>query len=131
MQAFVKQISWFIAVGCAAALTHWLVAIGCVTEGAAPPLLANVVGWLVAFIVSFSGHYHLTFRHSGHAWHISARRFFAISALGFAINEASYAYLLRVTAIRYDLLLALILIAIAGLTFLLSRLWAFRRNDPT
>ena len=54
--------------------------------------------------------------------------FFLVSALGFAVNEAAYATLLRLTAIRYDVLLALVLIGIAGMTFILGRCWAFRRS---
>ena len=90
------------------------------------PLLANLVGWLIAFLVSFSGHYRLTFRHQQARLVPAAARFFMVSALGFCINEASYAWLLRTTTIRYDVLLLLILVAIAVLTFALSRLWAFR-----
>ncbi len=58
----------------------------------------------------------------------AAARFFLVSALGFAVNEAAYAALLRLTAIRYDVLLALVLIGIAGMTFILGRYWAFRRS---
>jgi putative flippase GtrA len=128
MQALVRQISWFIAVGCAAAGTHWLVVVGCVEILHARPLIANLVGWMVAFGVSFSGHFLLTFRHQAGAWHVAARRFFVISAAGFLINEATYAWLLHRTAVRYDLLLALVLVAIAILTFIVSRLWGFRRS---
>lgn len=46
------------------------------------------------------------------------------------INELSYACLLHVTNIPYDLLLAAILVAIAILTFLLSRFWAFWGSAP-
>lgn len=59
----------------------------------------------------------------------AARRFFAVSALGFAVNELSYAWLLYATELPYDILLALILIAIAGMTFILGRLWAFRHKS--
>lgn len=131
MHALIRQISWFIAVGCAAAATHWLVAVACVEGFAAAPLLANLAGWLVAFGVSFSGHYQFTFRHQKSVWHVAARRFFFVSAAGFLVNETSYAWLLHHTAIRYDVLLALVLIAIAILTFVLSRLWAFRRSSAT
>ena len=112
MSALAKQIAWFIAVGCAAAATHWSVAIASVEGLGLPPLGANAVGWLVAFVVSFYGHYRLTFRH------------------GFALNEATYAWLLHATPLPYDVLLAIILLGLAGLTFLASRLWAFRRR-PT
>lgn len=128
MRALLQQVSTFIAVGCAAAATHWAVAVGCVEAFGMPPLAANLIGWLVAFAVSFAGHYRLTFRHSKPPWTIAARRFFLVSAAGFAINEASYAWLLHSTAIRYDILLALILAGLAVATFIASRLWAFRHR---
>ena len=49
------------------------------------------VGWLVAFAVSFIGHYRLTFRHSRIPWTIAIRRFFLVSAAGFLVNESAYA----------------------------------------
>ena len=92
------------------------------------PLLANLLGWLVAFFVSFSGHYQLTFRHQPKQLGVALQRFFLVSAGGFLVNELAYAYLLEATAIAYDLLLAEILVAIAVLTFIISRLWAFRHK---
>ncbi|GAA0777239.1 hypothetical protein GCM10009108_12610 [Castellaniella ginsengisoli] len=102
--------------------------MACVTLGGLAPLAANVVGWLVAFGVSFAGHYRLTFRHQHAPLVRAASRFFLVSALGFAVNEAAYATLLHLTAIRYDVLLALVLIGIAGMTFILGRYWAFRHS---
>jgi putative flippase GtrA len=128
MQKIIKQLGWFIAVGCAAAATHWLVAVIAVDMATLPPLLANLVGWLAAFGVSFTGHYQLTFRHQRAPLLKAARRFFAVSALGFGVNELAYAYLLRITTLRYDLLLALILVSIAFMTFILGRFWAFRHK---
>ncbi|QVQ24818.1 GtrA family protein [Achromobacter deleyi] len=128
MRTLLQQISLFVAVGCAASVTHWAVAVGCVEAFGTAPLAANLVGWLAAFVVSFSGHYRLTFRHSPIPWTIAIRRFFLISATGFAINESAYAGLLHATDIPYDTLLALILIALAFATFIASRLWAFRHK---
>ncbi|MBL8399210.1 MAG: GtrA family protein [Candidatus Accumulibacter sp.] len=130
MSQTLRQIVLFIAVGCAAALTHWLTAISGVAVWQMPPLLANVVGWLVAFVVSFAGHYRLTFRNQANSLSLACRRFFIVSSIGFAINELSYAYLLQTTTIAYDTLLAIILLTIAVLTFLLSRWWAFRNRAP-
>lgn len=127
MSSLIKQVSWFVIVGTAAAATHWLVAVSCVEGLQLPPLLANLVGWLVAFGVSFSGHYRLTFRHqAGQAGH-AAWRFFLVSAAGFLINETAYALLLHATPLRYDVLLFVLLVAVAALTFVFSRLWAFRQ----
>lgn len=128
MPNLVRQLSWFIAVGCTAAATHWLAAIFAVTTLGYAPLVANVLGWLLAFGVSFAGHYQLTFRHQRGPWAKAAWRFFMVSALGFSINELSYAYLLSTTTLPYDVLLALILIAVAGATFILGRFWAFRHK---
>ena len=128
LKKLAAQIGWFIIVGCAAAATHWLVVVACVSLAGLVPLTANVVGWLVAFCVSFTGHYRLTFRHQHAPLLRAAVRFFLVSMLGFAVNEAAYATLLQLTTIRYDVLLALVLIGIAGMTFILGRYWAFRHT---
>ena len=122
------RIAWFVLVGTAAAGVHWGVVVMLVKHAGWQPLLANVVGWLIAFGVSFSGHSRWTFRDHGVALGRSARRFFAVSASGFAINEATYALFLHWSGLRYDLVLALVLIAVAGGTYLVSRHWAFNRR---
>ena len=126
MMRLARQLFWFVVVGVLAALTHWGVAVLLVSQWALPPALANVAGWLVAFVVSFTGHYFLTFRHADAHWIVAARRLFLISACNFAINEITYVTLLRLTDWSYDGLLAGILIVLAALTFVASRFWAFR-----
>jgi putative flippase GtrA len=129
MRKIATQLAWFIAVGCAAAATHWSAVVLTVTATDMAPLLANIIGWIIAFCVSFAGHYTLTFRHQHAPLPRAAGRFFVVSALGFGINEAAYAWLLHTTALRYDVLLALVLIGIAGMTFILGRYWAFRHKS--
>lgn len=116
----------FIAVGCTAAAVHWLVVVMLVERAGLPPLGANVLGWLVAFAVSFAGHHHLTFRGHGVPVGASARRFFLLSAFGFALNETTYALALHLSQLGYQLLLGAVLVLVAGITWLLSRLWVFR-----
>jgi putative flippase GtrA len=128
MQNIIRQLGWFVAVGCAAAATHWLVVVATVNWLGLAPLLANVIGWLIAFVVSFAGHYQLTFRQQHAPLFKAARRFFAVSALGFGVNELAYAWLLQATPLRYDVLLAIILIGMAFITFILGRFWAFRHK---
>lgn|SRR5690625_1143317 len=127
MPKILGQLAWFIIVGASAAVVHWLVAVAVVQTLALSPLLANVVGWLVAFTVSFAGHYHYTFRQQQAPWGKAARRFFCVSATGFIANELLYFYLLRTTSFSYEVLLAFVLIVIAFFTFILSRFWAFVR----
>ena len=119
------HIAWFIAVGCLAAAVHWSVVVALVERMAWLPLWANIVGWLVAFCVSFGGHHHATFKGHGAPLAASAMRFFAVSAAGFAVNEAAYAALLRFSGQRYDVVLGAVLVAVAFVTYLASRHWAF------
>ena len=122
------RIGRFVAVGCTAAAVHWAIVVGLVSHGAWKPLVANVLGWLVAFCVSFAGHHLLTFRGHGVAPRAAVARFFAVSAGGFVVNEATYALLLGWTNHRYDLLLAAVLMVVAAGTYLLGRHWVFLRG---
>lgn len=125
MKKLSRQLSWFVVVGVLASFVHWLVVVALVSLAAWAPLVANVAGWLVAFGFSFTGHYQLTFRSQHSGVRNSLPRFFLISAFGFLINETSYAFLLQNTDLPYELLLGFILIGVAVLTFVFSRLWAF------
>lgn len=121
-----RRIGWFLAVGSAAAAVHLATVIALVRWGAWSPLAANVVGWLVAFVCSFAGHHRTTFRDANAPVPRAAGRFFAVSALGFAANQSAYVLLLRVTWLRYDIALAIVLVAVAAMTYLLGRRWAFQ-----
>jgi len=121
-----RRILLFVIVGSSAAFVHWATVVTLVRLLALPPLAANIGGWLVAFGVSFAGQSGLTFRDQGAPLAQAARRFFMLSFGGFMLNEAAYAVLLRWSPWRYDLLLALVLVGVAIVTYLLSRRWAFR-----
>lgn len=121
------QLARFGLVGLAATLTHFLVAVSCVRVLALEPQLANVAGFLVAFTVSFAGQWRWTFRASAAPLARALPSYFAISVAGFLLNAAAYRWLLGHSALRYDVALALVLLGVAGLTFVLSRLWAFGR----
>lgn len=123
-----RSSMWFVLVGCAAAGVHWVVVVALVESAAWWPLLANLMGWLLALGVSFSGHHRLSFRGHGGPMRRSAGRFFMVSAAGFTVNELAYAALLRWSGHRYDVLLAVVLIAVAFATWWLSRHWVFLRN---
>ena len=126
-----RRIAWFVVVGCTAAAVHLGTVMLLVSQLAWVPLLANVVGWMVAFCVSFSGHWHLTFPRSGAPLIRAAVRFLLVSSSGFAINEAMYAVLLHFTGTAwYAVVLFFVLLAVAVMTYLLSSRWAFRGTGP-
>jgi putative flippase GtrA len=120
------RVPRFIAVGCTAAAVHFGVVLLLVSHGVAAPLLANVAGWSLAFIVSFLGQWRFTFRAQAAPMGQALQRFLVLSLGGFAANEAAYAALLRWTNVRYDVLLAFVLLGVAFATYVLSSRWAFR-----
>jgi len=118
----------FVLVGCIAAAVHWAAVVALVEGASLPPLFANVGGWLVALGVSFFGHHRLSFRGHGASPRSAAWRFSTVSATGFLVNQTAYWAMLRWSGSRYDIALAVVLVAVAGLTYALSRHWAFRRS---
>jgi putative flippase GtrA len=115
----------FVVVGCVAAAVHLGIVSALVGAAAWQPLWANPVGWLVAFCFSYAGHRAFSFRAQAAPLGRSAGRFLAVSALGFAVNEGAYALLLRQGSLGYLWALAAVLVAVAVLTFVVSRYWAF------
>ncbi len=121
-----RQIAIFIAVGSAAALTHLTVVAIVVELFGLKPLAANVIGFCVAFLVSFGGHARFTFPLSPNRYAAARTRFFAVACTGFILNQAAYAEALRLFGPGYYLpALAAVLLGVAVATFLLSKLWAF------
>ncbi|MCX5589846.1 GtrA family protein [Alcaligenes endophyticus] len=120
-----RQLFFFILIGSLAAGVHWGAVVLLVSHAHVPPLWANLIGWLAAFTVSFGGHYTLTFTQHSIPFLTALRRFFLVSALGFGVNESAYAVLLHYSSLSYQYLLAVVLVAMAFVTFVLSRVWAF------
>ncbi len=115
----------FALVGTLAALTHLGVVYLCVQYANLAPLIANVIGWLVAFCVSFSGHFFATFAKQGANLGQAAGRFFLVSLLGFGINAITYALALSWSKQHYLIVLTVVLVFVAALTYVLSLRWAF------
>jgi putative flippase GtrA len=111
-------------VGASAAVVHFLLVSLLVPLGA-HPLAANVLAFSVAFSVSFSGHQRWTFPAAGHARPQALHRFFAVALTGFIVNELLYAVLLRFTSLGYREALVMVLLFVAGATFVASKYWAF------
>ena len=116
---------WFLAVGAGAATTHMLVFA--LTQHLMWPELANALGFVVAFFVSFAGHRLLSFKDAGTSVATSLVRFASTAIAGFVSNELVFMLLLR--AMHWPALaaLTLALVLAAGQTYVLSRFWAFRR----
>jgi putative flippase GtrA len=124
------RLARFGIVGLTAAAVHYWVVIALVELMQIAPLQANVGGFFVAFWVSYFGHRHWTFSdalatHSD-GEHSSFLRFVLVALLGFCMNELLFYLLLRYAGWPYYLALAVVVFAVAAMTYVLSRLWAFR-----
>ncbi|NNM52192.1 MAG: GtrA family protein [Pseudomonadales bacterium] len=124
-----QQLSWFVLVGMAASLTHYLVVLGLVGCADWHPLRANVMAFLIAFGVSYTGHRHLTFKAQAISHRQTLPRFFAVALASFLLNQGLFAYLLLARPqLPYFVSLGIVLVVVAVVTFVSSRLWAFRQG---
>ena len=123
-----KTGAWFVLTGASAALTHMGVfTLVTRTWPTGMPELANAIGFIVAFGVSFVGHRWLTFKDASTPLLTSLLRFSGTAIAGFACNEAVFSVLVRMGGWPSWLALFVALLVAAGQTFVLGRYWAFQR----
>lgn len=125
------QLLQFVLVGGSAAATHLAVVSLLVLLFGMPPLSANVLAFLVAFVVSYNGHALLTFSASqARGWPVVAR-FSAVACLSFVANELLYYIALNWLHWHYFWSLAAVLVLVAIGTFVMSKFWAFKARKAT
>ena len=124
----IKQIIKFGIVGALGAITNLLVVVLLVEFLHWHPLTANIVGFLIAFNVSFWGHRYVTFTRTSRRLHQALPRFFFTSGTGFLLNESLFYLLLKYTVLPYFVSLFFILAVVACYTFLLGKFWAFKEH---
>ena len=120
---------WFVLVGASAALTHMAVfTLVLVLVPTLWPEIANVAGFLIAFFVSFVGHRRFSFQDAGTSLMQSFLRFAATAVAGFVTNETVFILLFRLLGLPTWVALISGIVFSAVQTFVLSRIWAFKRN---
>ncbi len=116
--------SRFAIVGLIGTLVHTCVAMSASLSGLLPTFLANILGFVIAFGVTFTGH-HLWSFPGGHDKARRMRRYFVLSVAGFALNATILASWLAFTPWPRSLGLMIAILVVPGLSFIGSRLWAF------
>lgn len=121
----VHQVPLFAIVGACATLTHVIAALAAREVGGLSPMQANFAGYLMAVGVSYIGNARLTFRRRAlHGPQIL--RFAVVSLLGLAVTQGLTWMLVEQMRWPFWLALGVIAVAVPALSFVLSRLWAFR-----
>lgn len=127
MPSLLLQAGRFGVVGLGATLVHVLVYAGLIELLGIAPLLANTLGFATAVNVSFIGHRRWTFsdQRQGRAQR-SLARFWVVSLFGFVLNTLFVWLVTGPLALAYGWAIPLIAGVTPLLTFVSSRVWAFR-----
>ena len=117
-------VSRFTIVGLIAALVHIGAVWFLIDRLDWSPFAANLLAFLTAFSVSFTGQYYWTFR-SDRAWHHALIRFFAVSLAAFTVNNIVLSSLLLANFTSPALSAVIAATVIPVFTYVLGRFWAF------
>jgi putative flippase GtrA len=120
-----RSVAWFVVVGVSAMAVHYLVTLSAHHFISLSPALANVAGFLCAFPVSYIGHRNFSFAGTTSGHGKALVRLFGVSCLSFAGNQILLWLLLQFTALPLWIALGIVLVAVAVVTYLLSRSWVF------
>jgi putative flippase GtrA len=119
-----REFAAFTAVGITGAVIN-LSVVAALVPLRVPPLTANLIGFLVAFVWGFVGNARWTFPTAGRPVVPALWRFAILSVVGFALNELLYAGALSFTAIDYRIALLGVMTLLGLVKLLASKHWAF------
>ncbi len=114
----------FGLVGALATLVHTVCVYAFALGLGAAPLAANTGAFLVAFLVSFTGHHYWTFGRRQPAQR-ALWRFFIVAGTGFAVSTLALAAALHGLGLPRAVALIIGVLVVWPTTFTLSALWAF------
>jgi putative flippase GtrA len=120
-----RSVAWFVVVGVSAMAVHYVVTLSANHFVSLSPPLANLVGFLCAFPVSYIGHRNFSFAGTTAGHGKAVVRLFGVSCLSFVGNQLLLWLLLTFTPLPLWIALGIVLIAVAVVTYLLSRSWVF------
>ena len=116
----------FFVVGTAAAATHYVVGLVAYTFFGAGPGLANVIGYLAGFPVSYGGHRYWTFETTRAPHREALPRFVLVQLSSFAANQMLLLLAVRFLPLPFWFVLGAVLVIVAVSTYVLSKIWVFR-----
>lgn len=120
----IRQLASFGAVGICATVTHVTVAWCAAAGMGSHYLIANLLGAVAAFFVSFLGNALLTFR-SSRPLRQSGLRYVVVTLIGYALASAIMAVVERLGLPGY-VYAGLVLCIVPPTNLALARLWVFK-----
>lgn len=116
----------FGIVGVAATAVHMLVALALLNLFGLPPLPANIIGFSVAFSVSFGGHSFWTFRGHEAEWKTAIMRLLIVAIFSFLLNNGTLWLLVEKTPLSDNVSVIFAILVVPPVTYLLNKFWVFR-----
>ena len=120
----IKQLTRFGIVGLTAAAIHYTTVVTVVTYTGMHPLMANIIGFIVAFQMSYWGHRVWTFRDTMATHREAFPKLMLVQAFAFMGNELLFFIFLQAN-LPYQLALVLVLTILPIFTFLMNKFWVF------
>jgi putative flippase GtrA len=121
------QIFRFGIVGLLAACVHFSLVVLLVENAFLSPLTANIVGFMIAFQVSYWGHKLWTFR-SYHLRHREAYpKLIFVQLMNLTANQSLF-YVFLSLNLPYPIALCCVLMILPIFTFISSKWWVFRSS---
>lgn len=117
----------FGLVGILATTVHFTLGLSIASAGILRPFWANVFAFSGAFIVSYVGHYHFSFRSSADH-RLAIPRFLALALMGLMINQVAVFLMVDRWQYSYSKALIIIVFFVPAATFLLGKFWVFDRE---
>ena len=125
-----KQMLRFGMVGVLATFVHLVIGFLLIHSNW-EPLIANMLAFAVAFLVSFAGHLGFSFSDQDVSSSDALWKFAVVALVGFGCNETLLAVLMSFGFLSDTIALCVSTACAAILTFILSRTWAFRASRAT
>jgi len=120
------SLFYFATIGLCASTVHLLVVLFLVSTNNQPPLIANIIAFIIAFQVSFLGHKHYTFYQLTDSRRLKLPHFFIVAVSAGVLNEFLYYLFLHCTSLNYFLSLIIVMLLVSFYTFSVTKFWACR-----
>lgn len=122
-----RQLVRFMCVGGGATITHYLGVLILTYHWRLNPEAANVLAFIIAFAVSFIGHWRWTFREQQARFQRALPAFAFIAISMFLLNACIFHLLLEFMRIRFEISLLFAQSVVVLITYVASKYWAFAR----
>ncbi|AZL16396.1 GtrA family protein [Rickettsiales endosymbiont of Stachyamoeba lipophora] len=115
----------FIVVGIIVTLIHASILALLVEAAHLAVLPANFIAFCIAFIISFLGHHHWSFKSTA-KYRNSLPRFLACALLGILFNQVIMCISIEILRLNYRIGFIIIICVIPIITFIVNNFWAFK-----